>query len=118
MRRLLATCFALLFLGIGLLKKSAEVVELVLPEDAVERETVDGLLHGSHRETAHADTTGFLLLDEAGLFEDVEVLQDGGHGDAVRARQFGDGGIAPLQVDEDGSTGWVAEGSEGGVEAG
>lgn len=117
MRRLLATCFALLFFGIGLFQKFAQVVQLVLPEDAVEREPVDGLLHGSHRETAHADTTGFFLLDEAGLFEDVEVLKDGGHGDAVRARQFCDGGIAPLQGGEDGSTGWVAEGSEGSVEA-
>ncbi len=74
MRRRLATCFALLFFGIGLFQKFAEVVELVLPEDAVEGEPVGGLLHGSYGETAHADTTSFFLLDEAGLFEDVEVL--------------------------------------------
>ena len=35
MRLRLATCFALLF-GIGLFQKFAEVIELVLPEDAVE----------------------------------------------------------------------------------
>src|SRR5207249_2248215 len=86
MRRRLATCFALLFFGIGLFQKFAEVVELVLPEDAVEGEPVGGLLHGSYGETAHADTTSFFLLDEAGLFEDVEVLLDGGHGNAVGAR--------------------------------
>ena len=86
MRRLLATCFVLLFFGIGLLKKLAEVVELVLPENAVEGEPVGGLLHGGDGETAHADTTGFFLLDEAGLLEHVEVLEDGGHRDVVRAR--------------------------------
>jgi hypothetical protein len=51
------------------------------------------------------------------LFEDIEVLKDGGHGDTVRARQLGDGGVAALQGGEDGSTGGVAEGSEGSVEA-
>ena len=118
MRRRLATCFVLLFFGIGLFEKFAEVVELVLPEDAVEGEPVGGLLHGSHGETAHADTAGFFLLDEAGLLEDVEVLEDGGHGDVVRAGQFGDGGVSALKGGEDGSTGGVAEGREGGVEAG
>ncbi len=88
MRRRLATCFVLLFfgfLGIGLFEESAEIVELVLPEDAIEGEPVGGLLHWSYGETAHADAAGFFLLDEAGLFENVEVLEDGGHGDVVRA---------------------------------
>jgi len=85
MRRLLATCFVLLFFGIGLLKKFAEVIELVFPKDAVEGEPVGGLLHGRDGETAHADTTGFFLLDEAGLFKHIEVLKDGRQGDAVRA---------------------------------
>ena len=101
-----------------MLKKFAEVVELVLPEDAVEGEPVGSLLHGGNGETAHADTTGFFLLDEAGLLENVEVLKDGGHRDAVGACQFGDGGVAALQCGEDGSTRRVAEGSEGAVEVG
>ena len=120
MRRLLATCCVLLFVvffGIGLFEKSAEVVELVLPEDAVEGKPVGGLLHGRDGETAHADAASFFLLDEAGLFENVEVLKDGGHRDTVGACQFGDGGVAALQCGEDGSTRRVAEGSEGGVEA-
>jgi len=80
-----------------LFKKSAEIVELVLPEDAVEGEPVGGLLHWAYGETAHADTAGFFLLDEAGLLEDVEVFEDGGHGDVVRARELGDGGVSALQ---------------------
>lgn len=108
MRRLLATCFILLFFGIGLFKKSAEIVELVLPEDAVEGEPVGGLLHGRDGETAHPDAAGFFLLDEAGVLEDVEVLEDGGHGDFVRPSEFSDGGVSALQSGEDGSTGWVA----------
>ena len=118
MRRRLATCFVLLFIGVSAFKKSAEVVELVLPEDAIEGKPVGGLLHRGDGETAHADTAGFFLLDEAGMFEDVEVLEDGGHGDVVRTREFGDGGVSALQGGEDGSTGGVAEGREGGVEAG
>ena len=97
MRRLLATCFVLLFFGIGLLKKFAEVVELVLPEDAVEGEPVGGLLHGGYGEAARANPASLFLFDEAGLLEDVEVLKDGGHGDTVGAREFGDGGVASLQ---------------------
>src|ERR1700751_6083406 len=118
MRRLLATCFVLLFFGISLLKKFAEVVELVFPEDAVEGEPVGRLLHGRDGETARADTTCFFLLDEAGLFEDVEVFEDGRHGDAVRACEFGNGGVASLERGEDGPTRGIAEGSEGAVEAG
>src|SRR5580658_1544573 len=88
MRRLLATCFVLLFFGIGLFEKSAEVVELVLPEDAVGREPVGGLLHGGDGEAAHADTACLFLLDEAGLLENVKVLEDCGHRYGVRASKF------------------------------
>ena len=89
-------------------KKSAEVVELVLPEDAVEGEPVCGLLHGRDGETAHPDAAGFFLLNEAGVFENVEVLEDSRHGDFVGASEFSDGGVSALQSGEDGSTGWVA----------
>ena len=66
-------------------QESAEIVELVLPEDAVDGEPVCGLLHWTYGKAAHADPTGFLLLDEAGVFENVKVLEDGRHGDVVRA---------------------------------
>jgi len=101
-----------------LFEESAEVVELVLPEDAIEGEPVGGLLHGGYGEAAHTDTAGFFLLDEAGLLEHVEVFEDCGHGDVVRARELCDGGVSALQGCEDGSTRGVAEGGEGGVEAG
>ncbi len=60
----------------------------------------------------------FFLLDEAGLLKYVKVLEDCGHGDVVRAGEFSDRGVAALQGGEDGSTRGVAEGGEGGVEAG
>jgi hypothetical protein len=100
------------------LQISAERIELVLPEDTVEGEPVGGLLHGSYGETAHADAAGFFLFDEACALEDVEMLEDGGHGDVVGTGEFGDGGVAALEGGEDGSTSWVAEGRKGGVEAG
>jgi len=91
-----------------LFEESAKGVELVLPEDSVEGEPVGGMLHGGYGETAHADTTGFFLLDEAGLLEHVEVLEDGGHRDVVRTSEFGDGGVPALEGEEDGSTRGVA----------
>ena len=121
MRRRLAACFVLLFfefLRIGLFEESSQVVELVLPEDAVEGEPIGGLLHGSDGEAAHADSAGFSLLDEAGLLENVEVLEDRRHGDVVRAGEFRDGGVSVLQGEEDGSTRGIAECGEGCVEAG
>ena len=98
-------------------EESAEIVELVLPEDSIEGEPVGGLLHGGYGKTAHADAASFFLLDEAGLFEDVKMLEDGGHGDGVWTGQFGDRGVSALQGGEDGPTRGVAEGGEGRVEA-
>jgi len=89
---------------------------LVLPEAAIHGEPVRGLLHGGYGETAHADTAGFLLLDEACLLEDVEMFEDGGHGDVVRAGELGDGSVPALKSGEDGPTRGVTEGGEGGVE--
>jgi hypothetical protein len=121
MRRRLAACFVLLFfefLRIGLFEESSEVVELVLPEDAVEGKPVGGMLHGSDGETTGADSSGFFLLDKAGLLENVEVFENGGHGNIVRAGKFCYGGVSSLQGEEDGSTRGIAERGEGGVEAG
>ena len=97
---------------------SAERVELIFPEDAVEGEPVGCLLHGRYGEAAHADAAGFFLRDEAGVFENVEVLQHRGHGDGMRTGEFGNGGVAALQGGENGSTGGIAECGEGRVEAG
>ena len=99
-------------------QKSAEIVELVLPEDAVDGKPVCGLLHWTYGESAHADATGFLLMDEASVLENVKVLEDGRHRDVVWAGEFGDGGLSALQGGEDGSTGGIAECGEGTVEAG
>ena len=118
MRRRLATCFVLLFFGISLFQKSAEIVERVLPEDAIEGEPVVGLLHGSYGEAAHADTTGFLLLDEPCVLEHVEMFEDGRHRDVVGTGQFGDGSLSALQGGEYSSTRRVTESRKGGVEAG
>jgi hypothetical protein len=100
-----------------LFEKSAEVVELVLPEDAIEGEPVGGLPHGRNGEAAHADAAGLFLLDEAGLLEHFEVLEDGRQRDVVRTREFRDGGVSALQGGKDGSTRRVAESGKGGVEA-
>jgi hypothetical protein len=56
------------------------------------------------------------LGDEASVFEDVEVLKDGGHGDGVGARKFSDRCRAALEGAEDAAASGVAEGTEGGIE--
>ena len=91
---------------------------MVFPEDAVEGEPVGGHLHGAYGEAAHADAAGLFLFNEASLLEDVEVFEDGGHGDIVRACKFGDRGVAAPQGGEDGSTRGIAKGGEGHVEGG
>ena len=121
MQRRLATCFVLLFLGIfgiGLLEESPEVVELVLPENAVHGEPVGGFLHGGNGETAHANAAGFSLLNEASLFEDMEVFEDGRHGDVVRASELSNRGLSPLKRGENTPARGVAEGAEGCIETG
>ena len=106
------------FLLLGLVEKSFERVELVLPEDAIEGEPIGGLPHRRDGETAHADAADFLLRDEACLFQHAEVLHDGGHGDFMGANEFSDGGVAALESGQDASTRGVAESGEGGVERG
>ena len=53
--------------------------------------------------------------DEASLFEDFEVLGDGGAGDGKVFGELADGEWAAGEADEDGTAGGVAEGVELGV---
>ena len=55
-------------------------------------------------------------LEQAGGFEDAEVLGDGGKGKGEGLGKFGNGGLALREAGEDGAAGGVGEGGEGGVE--
>ncbi len=54
--------------------------------------------------------------DEAGVFENPEVLGHGGLGDLEGLGELGDRGFAESETGEDGASGGVGEGGEGGVE--
>jgi len=64
-------------------------------------------------ETGAAD---FFLRDEAGAFEDPDVLHHRGEGHAVRFGKVADGGFAEHEGGEDGAASGIGEGAEGGVE--
>jgi hypothetical protein len=81
-------CFGLLV--VRLVEKFSELVELILPEDAIDGEPVRGLLQWRDVEAAHASAADLLLGDEAGTIEDVEVFENGGHGDGMGTRELGD----------------------------
>ncbi len=53
---------------------------------------------------------------QAGGFEDAEMLGDGGKGNGEGRGKFGDGGLALREAGEDGAAGGVGEGGKGGVE--
>ena len=101
-----------------MIEKFFERVKLVLPEDSIEREPVRGLLERSDGQAAHANATDFFLRYQARLFEDAQVLHDGGHGDGVGPGQLADGGVAALQGGQYAAARRIAESGEGGVERG
>jgi len=96
-----------------LIEKFFEGVELILPEDAIEREPVGGRLHGSDGKPAHADTAYLFLRDEAGLLEYAQMFQDGRHGDFVGTGEFGDRGLASLERSQNAAARCVSERGKG-----
>jgi hypothetical protein len=57
-------------------------------------------------------------LEEAGGFEDAQMLGDGGERKGERLGELGDGGFTLREAGENGAAGGVGEGGEGGVERG
>ena len=93
-----------------------EAVEAGLPVAAVLLQPVGGVLEGFRPEAAGAPLLLAAAGDEAGAFQDLEVLGDGGETRGEGFGQLGDGGFAAGEAGEDGATGGVGEGGEGGAE--
>jgi hypothetical protein len=57
-------------------------------------------------------------LQEAGGFENAQMLGDGGEGEGERLGELGDGGFALGETGENGAAGGIGKGGERGVERG
>jgi hypothetical protein len=77
-----------------------------------------GSLHGLGDQAAAVNAAVNFTLEEAGRFEDAEMLGDGGERERERLGELGDSGFALSKASEDGAAGGIGEGGEGGVERG
>jgi hypothetical protein len=100
-----------------LVEKGVEALEVGGPDAAVFFEPVGGFDERLGLEAAGAALGVLAAGDEAGAFEDFEVLGDGRLGHGERLGEFVDGGLAGGEAGEDGAASGVGEGGEGGVEA-
>jgi hypothetical protein len=101
--------------GIAGGKEFGQGVELRFPEGAVVLDPGGGGFHGLGVETAAVDAAIDFAAEEAGGFEDAEMLGDGGEGHVERGGEGFDGGFAVGETSEDGAAGGIGESREGGV---
>jgi len=77
-----------------------------------------GGLHGLRGEAAAVNAAVDLALEEAGGFENAEMLGDGGEGKGEGLGKLSDSGLALSKASENGAAGGIGEGGEGGIERG
>jgi hypothetical protein len=110
----------LLLLGelvfLELLKIVVEAVEALHPELTVVVDPVGGVFEGAGFEAAGAPLGFAATSDEAGAFQDFEVLGNGGHGDGEGLGELGDGGFTGDETSENGAASGIGESCEGGGE--
>jgi len=80
------------------------------------REPLFDLVDGGFGEPAGAPGSVDAADDEAGVFENFEVLGDGRLGHLEGLGEFGDGGLALSETGEDRAARGIGEGRECGVE--
>ncbi len=93
-----------------------QAVEVGLPVAAVLVQPGVRVLQRGGRDPAQALLAVSALGDEAGPFEDGQVLGDGGEGHVEGLGQLADGGVALGEALEDGASRRVGQGGEGGTE--
>jgi hypothetical protein len=96
----------------------AEPVEAFFPCRAVVADPGFEVVEAGVVNAAGADAAELFGACEAGVFEDLQVLADGGEGDAESLGQAGDGGGGPAEAVEDGAAGGIAEGVKDAVDGG
>jgi hypothetical protein len=100
-----------------LVENGVEALEVGGPDAAVFFEPFGSFDERLGFEAAGAALGVLAAGDEAGAFEDFEVLGDGGLGHGEGLGEFVDGSLAGGEAGEDGAASGVGEGGESGVEA-
>jgi hypothetical protein len=95
-----------------------ESVEALFPKRAMLRDPVGGGGERFRIETATVDASFAAALQEPGVFENSQVLRDGGQRHVERLREVGDTGFAEREPHEDGAPRWVGECGERAIERG
>lgn len=99
-----------------LTEKPLQIVERAFPELAVLRDPLLGVLQRFRGQAAAARAPGFLLRNQAGLFEHADVFHYRRQGHAVWLGQLGNGGLAKQEGSQNGAAGRVGQGAEGAIE--
>lgn len=99
-----------------LIQIAGEPVELVLPETPIAGDPGIGLAHGACDEPAAADPAVAAANDQAGPFEHLQVLGNGGKGHAERPGQGADRRLAGGETGKHGASRGIGEGGERRVE--
>lgn len=76
------------------------------------------MLHGLGSEAKAMNAAVNFPAQQAGGFQDAQMLRNGGERHAERFGEIGDFGFAESEASEDGAAGGIGEGGEGGIEAG
>ncbi len=88
------------------------------PEGAVLGDPGGGRLHGLSDEAATVNAAVDFAAQQAGGFEDAQMLGNGGKRHGERPGNVFYGSFAPREAGQDGATRRVGEGAEGGVQGG
>lgn len=91
-------------------------VELGFPENPVALDPTRGVQHGLGGEAATVDAAVDFALEQAGGFENAQVLGHRRQGNVERRGELADGGLPASQAGENSAAGGIGEGAEGGVE--
>jgi hypothetical protein len=94
-----------------------ESVEGFLPERAVLRDPIGRRGEGAGIEPAVVDPSLLALLDEPGVFQNFQVLRNGGQRHVERFREIGDSRLAEGEPREDGAPGRIRERGKGAVQS-
>ena len=103
-------------LSVGRFEVKGQSIELVFPKAAVVLDPVGGVAHRLGDEPAAVNAPVDFTVEQAGGFEDAQVLGDGGERNVKGRGELADGGLAAGQAGEEGAARGVGEGAEGGVE--
>ena len=97
-------------------EKRGEVVELSVPESGIAIQPGLGVMQRPMHQSTFADAAHSVLTQQAGPFEDAEVLADGRGGHSERPGEVADEGRSAGEAIENRPASGVGERGKGGVQ--